>query len=614
MHLNPAKRFGGTGLGLTVCRQLVEQMQGELMVQSEVGRGSCFSFVITVPVPEVDADSTSTDGSSPMLAAQSAPLLPNVAEALIPAKCHAGVSVVPSLKPVSEEPESSAAEASEPVIPSDDNPSADTQTHPNPARQASMDSSLAPSFAHMDDDNHVNLSHMSSQDWSMRSDGCSLHLRRLSSCSDQFGSDVSSFSGSTPTTPTVAAGSIGAGAQSNLSPCRLTDLPPTLLYDTNPTCSPAPVSLPDSCSSDGVGTAATVQPSASSFASTTRSHSSPVKAPEDESDQPVPPLILTPLQSSYRRSSHTSSMQSRGESLQADGSPLFARETAPTRPSSAVQAYSRGDQEAVCAISDSSSLVLPTVAVMRQQSAPVTNGVSAVHVASPAGSSHSSTPLSSSTTSLSKVSPGSADKSPKHSSLNILCAEDNAVNQKVMRKLLAREGHTVSMVSDGAQAVELFKQHPDFDLILLDVCMPVMDGPTACKHIREYEQLMRPATPSPPVTSPAETARLLVRPESRLLPPASVLQRESSRSPSTRTMSHIPIIAVTASTLLEDKRACVDAGMDDVVVKPLTPASLRAMLRPIVARKSNGKRAAISPLTDADAAATHTHTPNSADT
>ena len=176
-----------------------------------------------------------------------------------------------------------------------------------------------------------------------------------------------------------------------------------------------------------------------------------------------------------------------------------------------------------------------------------------------------------------------------------------------MRKLLAREGHTVSMVSDGAQAVELFKQHPDFDLLLLDVCMPLMDGPTACKHIREYEQLLRLATPSPPVTSPAEAAHLLASAESRLLPPASVLQRESSRSPSARSVSRIPIIAVTASALLEDKRACVDAGMDDVVVKPLTPASLRAMLRPIVARK---QRSSTSPLAEAAAA---THTPNSAD-
>lgn len=592
-----------------MCRQLVAQMQGELMVQSEVGRGSCFSFVITVPVPEVDVDSASTDGSSPMLAAQAAPLLPIVAETLIPAKCHAGVSVPPPLKPVSEEPEPSTAAAPEPVIPPDDDPSADTQARPDPTRHSSMGSSLAPSFAHTEDENHVNLSRMVSQDWSMHSDGCSLHLRRLSNCSDVFGSDASSYGGSAPTTPTVTAGSVGF--HSNLSPCRLTDLPPALLYDTNPTCTPAPAVLPGSYSSNGVcsadGVAATERadgatdgqldfreatvalPSASDFASTARSFASPVKAPENEPDQCLPQLRLTPPASTYRRSSHASSMQSRGESLQADGSPLLARETTPMRPSSAVQVCSRDDHDSSRTLSDSSGLSIP--AVSRQQSAPVASGAAAIHFASPASSQrhlnsplphgpaascHSSTPSASSSTSSSSRS---QDKSPARTSLNILCAEDNAVNQKVMRKLLAREGHTVSMVSDGAQAVELFKQHPDFDLLLFDVCMPLMDGPTACKHIREYEQL----------------------------PPASVLQRESSRSPSTRSLSRIPIIAVTASALLEDKRACVDAGMDDVVVKPLTPASLRAMLRPIVARK---QRSSTSPLAEAAAA---THTPNLTD-
>lgn len=80
---------------------------------------------------------------------------------------------------------------------------------------------------------------------------------------------------------------------------------------------------------------------------------------------------------------------------------------------------------------------------------------------------------------LAPSTPGSVSRrvvppSPAACSLRILCADDNAINQKVLLKLLNREGHSVTMVDDGQKAVWQFEQQQEsnpFDLILLDICM-----------------------------------------------------------------------------------------------------------------------------------------------
>jgi len=71
--------------------------------------------------------------------------------------------------------------------------------------------------------------------------------------------------------------------------------------------------------------------------------------------------------------------------------------------------------------------------------------------------------------------------------LRILAAEDNSVNQLVLKTLLSQVGIDPMVVSDGAEAVEAWREH-DWDLILMDVQMPVMDGPTATRAIRELER------------------------------------------------------------------------------------------------------------------------------
>jgi len=112
--------------------------------------------------------------------------------------------------------------------------------------------------------------------------------------------------------------------------------------------------------------------------------------------------------------------------------------------------------------------------------------------------------------------------------LQILLAEDNAVNQRVALRILEKAGHSVSIAEDGRVALRMFEEH-HFDLILMDVQMPEMDGFEATALIREKEQ---------------STGR------------------------------HIPIVAMTAHAMAGDRERCLQAGMDDYLAKPVTAAAL----------------------------------------
>ena len=114
---------------------------------------------------------------------------------------------------------------------------------------------------------------------------------------------------------------------------------------------------------------------------------------------------------------------------------------------------------------------------------------------------------------------------------NVLVAEDNPVNQLVVRSMLERLGMTVTVVEHGAQAIAALQAQP-FDLVLMDCQMPVMDGYEATQTIR-------------------------------------ALQSELSR---------IPIIARTANAMSEDRERCAAAGMDAYLAKPVTGAALSDMM------------------------------------
>ena len=117
--------------------------------------------------------------------------------------------------------------------------------------------------------------------------------------------------------------------------------------------------------------------------------------------------------------------------------------------------------------------------------------------------------------------------------LKVLVAEDNLVNQKVARGYLEEGGHEVTIVGDGAAALNAVRSG-EFDLVLMDMHMPEMDGISATRHIRELD------------------------------------------GPEAAT----PIIAATAGAMTEDIERCLAAGMNDFVPKPIDPASLaRAMAR-----------------------------------
>jgi PAS domain S-box-containing protein len=111
----------------------------------------------------------------------------------------------------------------------------------------------------------------------------------------------------------------------------------------------------------------------------------------------------------------------------------------------------------------------------------------------------------------------------------VLLVEDNPVNQEVALELLRSTGLAVDTADDGARAVELAIASP-YDLILMDVQMPVMDGITATRAIRQ------------------------------------------------RVGGATPVIAMTANAFNEDRAACLEAGMNDHVAKPVDPATLLATL------------------------------------
>ncbi|MDX2167634.1 MAG: response regulator [Deltaproteobacteria bacterium] len=116
--------------------------------------------------------------------------------------------------------------------------------------------------------------------------------------------------------------------------------------------------------------------------------------------------------------------------------------------------------------------------------------------------------------------------------LRILVAEDNPVNQKLARRLLERAGHAIVVAADGAQAVQQAVGSA-FDVILMDVQMPNLDGFEATAAIRA---------------------------------------RERERG------GHVPIIAMTAHAMKGDRERCLAAGMDDYVTKPIDPTALHEAL------------------------------------
>ncbi len=132
-----------------------------------------------------------------------------------------------------------------------------------------------------------------------------------------------------------------------------------------------------------------------------------------------------------------------------------------------------------------------------------------------------------------KVEPPSESARPNHESLGpnarmrVLVAEDNPVNQKLAQAMLTKIGCDVVLAGDGEEAMAIFDSDPrGFELILMDIQMPVVDGFTATQKLRDQGH------------------------------------------------EKIPIIAMTANTMKGDREACLAAGMNDYIAKPISRNSL----------------------------------------
>ncbi len=133
--------------------------------------------------------------------------------------------------------------------------------------------------------------------------------------------------------------------------------------------------------------------------------------------------------------------------------------------------------------------------------------------------------------------------------MKILVADDTAMNLALAAKLLSRKGHEVVTAEDGLQAFTAF-QKDSFDVVLMDVQMPRMDGLEATRKIRQWEEGQSKTTAS----------------ESR---------------------QRVPIIALTANDEPHFLQIYLDAGMDGVITKPLAIKTLISTIQSIVEKSKS---------------------------
>ncbi len=113
----------------------------------------------------------------------------------------------------------------------------------------------------------------------------------------------------------------------------------------------------------------------------------------------------------------------------------------------------------------------------------------------------------------------------------ILIVEDNLVNQKVVTAVLRKRGYTIELANDGMEALSKLEKQGTFDLVLMDVQMPVLDGLEATRRIRQQKR-----------------------------------------------WHDLPIVAMTAHAMNGDRERCLDAGMNGYISKPVHPSHLLNMV------------------------------------
>ncbi len=141
------------------------------------------------------------------------------------------------------------------------------------------------------------------------------------------------------------------------------------------------------------------------------------------------------------------------------------------------------------------------------------------------------------------------NSAPRVRSLRVLVADDHTANRRLVTSVLNSRGHTCTAAANGLEACEAW-QHGDFDVLLMDVQMPVMDGFQATAAIRKQEDT---------------------------------------------TGKHLPIIALTAHAMAGDREKCLAAGMDAYLAKPLRPQQLVELVESVADLKPPSRNTSSSP-------------------
>jgi PAS domain S-box-containing protein len=160
--------------------------------------------------------------------------------------------------------------------------------------------------------------------------------------------------------------------------------------------------------------------------------------------------------------------------------------------------------------------------------------------------------------------------------LKVMLVEDHPVNQKLVKIILSAAGYTVDIAENGEQAVALFKQAMEdekYNIIFMDVQMPVMDGLTATQKIRELEA----------VHIKKQHEEIIMHIDSETI----ISKKEREMLFNNVNDRPTPIIAMTANVIKGDRNVCLNSGMNDYIAKPIKKEAVIEMVKKWVMNEDN---------------------------